>query len=76
VSGALAALGTLQRSVLSVCLSDAGASEISDLFRDLGRPLSSQKLFDLMEQYDIDQSGQIEFNEFLRLFWCAPARCQ
>ena len=24
-----------------------------------------------MEKYDVDESGQLDFGEFLRLFWCA-----
>jgi hypothetical protein len=23
-----------------------------------------------MEKYDVDESGQLDFGEFLRLFWC------
>ena len=34
----------------------------------LGHPINSRKLFKIMEQYDQDASGQLEFNEFLMMF--------
>ena len=34
----------------------------------LGHPINSRKLFKIMEQYDRDASGQLEFNEFLMMF--------
>ncbi len=49
----------------------AGATELQALFQSLGQPVSYQKLFNIMEQYDLDESGQLDFGEFLRLFWCA-----
>ena len=57
----------LQESVIA----PAGATELQALFQSLGQPVSYQKLFNIMEQYDVDESGQLDFGEFLRLFWCA-----
>jgi len=52
----------------------AGATELQALFQSLGQQVSYQKLFNIMEQYDLDESGQLDFGEFLRLFWCAGQR--
>lgn len=52
-----------------VCLAGKiGASELAELFQNLGHPLTYERLVDIMKQYDIDHSGQIEFGEFLRMF--------
>ncbi|KAG2444159.1 hypothetical protein HYH02_009098 [Chlamydomonas schloesseri] len=45
-----------------------GATELSKLFASLGNPVSLEKLVDLMQMYDKDDSGQIEFPEFLLMF--------
>lgn len=45
-----------------------GANEIQDLFHKLGQPIKSDKVANIMTQYDIDGSGQIEFSEFLDMF--------
>ncbi|EFJ46357.1 hypothetical protein VOLCADRAFT_105559 [Volvox carteri f. nagariensis] len=45
-----------------------GATELGQLFAKLGNPVSPEKLVDLMQEYDKDDSGQIEFNEFLLMF--------
>ncbi|GLI63445.1 hypothetical protein VaNZ11_006417, partial [Volvox africanus] len=45
-----------------------GATELGQLFARLGNPVSPEKLVDLMQEYDKDDSGQIEFNEFLLMF--------
>lgn len=45
-----------------------GASELAELFQNLGHPLTYERLVDIMKQYDVDHSGQIEFGEFLRMF--------
>lgn len=34
--------------------------------------MSYQKLFNIMEQYDVDESGQLDFGEFLKMYWCLP----
>lgn len=47
----------------------AGASELQALFEILGQPVSYQKLFNIMEQYDVDESGQLDFGEFLKMYW-------
>ena len=52
----------------------AGASELQQLFQSLGQPVSYQKLFNVMEQYDVDKSGQLDFGEFLKMFRCVPSR--
>jgi Ca2+-binding EF-hand superfamily protein len=46
----------------------AGAMELKELFAKMGNPLSFEKLSDIMLQYDRDESGQIEFPEFLLMF--------
>ena len=45
-----------------------GATQIAQLFEHLGHPLTYEKLVEIMAQYDVDHSGQIEFGEFLRMF--------
>ncbi|KAK9805892.1 hypothetical protein WJX73_001761 [Symbiochloris irregularis] len=45
-----------------------GANEIMDLFQKLGQPLKSEKLAKIMEDFDTDQNGQIDFSEFLNMF--------
>jgi hypothetical protein len=50
-----------------VCV-PAGATELSQLFRNLGAPLSYEKVADVFMRYDKDESGQIEFGEFLLMF--------
>lgn len=45
-----------------------GATELAKLFAELGQPLSMEKLVDIMQQYDKDESGQIDFREFLLMF--------
>eukprot|EP00197_Chlamydomonas_leiostraca_P003884 CAMPEP_0202867274 /NCGR_PEP_ID=MMETSP1391-20130828/9073_1 /ASSEMBLY_ACC=CAM_ASM_000867 /TAXON_ID=1034604 /ORGANISM="Chlamydomonas leiostraca, Strain SAG 11-49" /LENGTH=362 /DNA_ID=CAMNT_0049547303 /DNA_START=21 /DNA_END=1109 /DNA_ORIENTATION=+ len=45
-----------------------GATELAQLFSMLGNPVSFEKLVDIMQEYDKDESGQIEFNEFLLMF--------
>ena len=44
-----------------------GPTEVADLMRGLGRPLSYEDLCALMKDFDLDASGQIEFGEFLRM---------
>lgn len=45
-----------------------GATELAELFDKLGSPMSYMQLFRVMEKYDKDGNGQIDFNEFLRMF--------
>lgn len=45
-----------------------GYDELYDLLQFLDSPLSDAKLTELMVDYDLDKSGQIEFNEFLLMF--------
>ena len=45
-----------------------GANELRSLFASLGAPLSMDKIADVMMRYDADESGQIEFFEFLSMF--------
>lgn len=44
------------------------ATELYQLFQKLGHPITYDKLVKVMEQYDVDQSGVIDFGEFLRMF--------
>jgi len=44
------------------------AMEIGQLLAQMGDPVSFEKLADIMQQYDKDESGQIEFPEFLQMF--------
>lgn len=46
----------------------AGATELAELFANMGTELSSDKLCEIMMTYDKDESGQIDFAEFLRMF--------
>ncbi len=46
----------------------AGATELAQLFAALGNPMSYTQLVDVMQKYDKDESGQIEFSEFLLMF--------
>ncbi len=43
-------------------------SEISELFRSLGQPISPAKLAKLMEATDRDTNGRLDFFEFLGIF--------
>ncbi|KXZ48459.1 hypothetical protein GPECTOR_27g629 [Gonium pectorale] len=45
-----------------------GATELGALFAQLGNPMSPERLVELMQTYDKDDSGQIEFDEFLLMF--------
>lgn len=36
------------------------------MFSQLGNPMSFEKLVGIMQEFDLDESGQIEFGEFLR----------
>eukprot|EP01023_Acetabularia_acetabulum_P044590 TRINITY_DN4480_c2_g2_i1.p1 TRINITY_DN4480_c2_g2~~TRINITY_DN4480_c2_g2_i1.p1 ORF type:complete len:313 (+),score=83.12 TRINITY_DN4480_c2_g2_i1:151-1089(+) len=45
-----------------------GATELARLFQNLGEPLTYEELLKIMTKYDKDESGQIEFEEFLRMF--------
>ena len=38
------------------------------MFKNLGTPLSYEKVADVFMRYDKDESGQIEFGEFLLMF--------
>eukprot|EP00887_Chlorella_sp_A99_P002293 scaffold10.g2293.t1 len=44
------------------------ATELYKLFERLEHPISYEKLVRVMEQYDVNQSGLIDFGEFLRMF--------
>lgn len=41
----------------------AGATELAQLFKDLGTPLSLERVAEVFMRYDKDESGQIEFGE-------------
>jgi Ca2+-binding EF-hand superfamily protein len=41
----------------------AGATELAQLFKNLGTPLSMEKVAEVFMRYDKDESGQIEFGE-------------
>ncbi|GAX81051.1 hypothetical protein CEUSTIGMA_g8486.t1 [Chlamydomonas eustigma] len=45
-----------------------GATELMQLFKNLGSSVSYEKLVEVMQFYDKDESGQIEFGEFLLMF--------
>ena len=45
-----------------------GYDELSDLLQFLNTSLSDAKITEQMVKYDVDKSGQIEFNEFLLMF--------
>lgn len=44
------------------------AMEIAGLLDRLGQPVQGDKMFSIMDEYDVDQSGSIDFNEFLGMF--------
>ncbi|KAL4423154.1 hypothetical protein ABPG77_007807 [Micractinium sp. CCAP 211/92] len=44
------------------------ATELFQLFEKIGHPITYEKLVSVMEKYDVDQSGVIDFGEFLRMF--------
>jgi Ca2+-binding EF-hand superfamily protein len=46
----------------------AGATELAQLFKNLGMPTSIDKVADTFMKFDRDESGQIEFSEFLLMF--------
>lgn len=50
----------------------AGATELAQLFKNLGAPMSYEKVADVFMRYDKDESGQIEFGEFLLMFQVRP----
>lgn len=45
-----------------------GFDELYHLLHFLGTPLSDAKITQMMVDYDLDKSGQIEFNEFMLMF--------
>ncbi|KAI8471846.1 MAG: hypothetical protein J3K34DRAFT_415917 [Monoraphidium minutum] len=45
-----------------------GATELAEMFRQLGNPMSADKLADVFMKYDVDGSGQIDFPEFVEMF--------
>jgi Ca2+-binding EF-hand superfamily protein len=45
-----------------------GASQIQQVFKNLGNPLSENKLWKIFDRYDTDKNGRIDFPEFLELF--------
>lgn len=45
-----------------------GATELAQLFKNLGRPLGIDRVAETFMKYDKDESGQIEFGEFLLMF--------
>lgn len=53
----------------------AGATELSQLFKTLGAPMSYEKVADVFMRYDKDESGQIEFGEFLLMFQVRDVQC-
>lgn len=40
-----------------------GATELAQLFKNLGTPLSLERVAEVFMKYDKDQSGQIDFGE-------------
>jgi calmodulin len=66
--------GTLDEYAAAFAAADAGgsgtvsATELADLLRSLGRPMSYDALVDAMARYDVDASGRLDFYEFLRMF--------
>lgn len=44
------------------------ATELYRLFERLEHPITYDQLVKIMERYDVDQSGMIDFGEFLRMF--------
>lgn len=45
-----------------------GASELAQMLAACGVPVSYEKLVTIMQKFDKDESGQIEFGEFLLMF--------
>lgn len=45
-----------------------GATELAQLFKNLGMPMSYEKVADVFMRYDKDESGQIDFGEWLLMF--------
>ncbi|GMH34102.1 hypothetical protein BSKO_01936 [Bryopsis sp. KO-2023] len=43
-------------------------NELSTLFKSLDQDITDEDLLEVMHRYDLDESGQIEFNEFLLFF--------
>jgi len=43
------------------------ATELGLLFQELGQGVSAEEVDEIIEQYDEDRSGEIEFNEFLQI---------
>eukprot|EP00199_Chlamydomonas_sp_CCMP681_P001993 CAMPEP_0119107476 /NCGR_PEP_ID=MMETSP1180-20130426/10405_1 /TAXON_ID=3052 ORGANISM="Chlamydomonas cf sp, Strain CCMP681" /NCGR_SAMPLE_ID=MMETSP1180 /ASSEMBLY_ACC=CAM_ASM_000741 /LENGTH=377 /DNA_ID=CAMNT_0007092971 /DNA_START=1 /DNA_END=1134 /DNA_ORIENTATION=+ len=56
------------RAVDSSSNGTIGGTELAKLFHSLGSPVSYEQLVEIMQKYDKDESGQIEFNEFLLMF--------
>jgi hypothetical protein len=52
-----------------------GATELAQLFKSLGTPMSYEKVADVFMRYDKDESGQIEFGERWRAvgWFCVQA---
>jgi len=46
----------------------SGATELAQLFKNLGTPLSFEKVAEVFMRYDKDESGQIDLGEFLLMF--------
>ena len=44
------------------------ATELVDLFEQLGQPITYEKLTKVMKQHDVDEDGTISFWEWLRMF--------
>ncbi|KAL4440573.1 hypothetical protein ABPG75_003574 [Micractinium tetrahymenae] len=44
------------------------ATELFQLFEKIGHPITYEKLVAVMEEYDVNQSGVLDFGEFLRMF--------
>lgn len=41
---------------------------MAQLFKNLGMPMSYEKVADVFMRYDKDESGQIDFGEWLLMF--------
>lgn len=48
---------------------------MAQLFANLGTPLSYEKVADIFMKYDKDESGQIDFPEFLSMFQVCAYVC-
>ncbi len=46
----------------------AGASELQLLFKSIGSKISYEDMVAIMQRFDKDENGQIEFREFLLMF--------